>query len=69
MRHPILTVVVLVLTGMILGACFDPAHDPHNLPYQVWPGNSPGVYQYSTNLYAAPDAPPLGGPGLGGSRL
>jgi hypothetical protein len=59
-------VVGLGVAMLSLGGCFgDREHDPHYLPYQVWPGNSPGVYQYSTNPYLAPDAPTLGGPGYG----
>ena len=59
--------LTLALAALSLDACFDRAHDPHFLPYQsVWPGNSPGVMQYSTNPYPAPDAPPLM-PGPGGA--
>ena len=65
MRKPI-TIAALALSAMALGAC-GPEHDPHNLPWQysLWPGASPGVQQYSTNPYAAPNAPPLYSPPVG----
>ena len=46
-----------------LGGCkVPPENDPHNLPYSVFPSNSPDVAQYSTNPYPAPNAPPLYAP-------
>ena len=46
-----------------LGGCaVAPENDPHNLPYSLWPSNSPDVAQYSTNPYPALNAPPLYGP-------
>jgi len=39
-----------------------PENDPHNLPYIVFPSNSPDVLQYSTNPYTGAAAPPLYGP-------
>jgi hypothetical protein len=66
MQRAVVTVLALAAASL-LGGCFgDREHDPHFLPYQVWPGNSAGVYQYSTNPYLAPTAPTFGGPGYGG---
>jgi hypothetical protein len=62
-------IAALVVAAASLGACaVSPEHDPHFLPYQysLWPGNSPGVMQYSTNPYPAPNAPPLA-PGTAGA--
>lgn len=51
-----------------LGACaVPPENDPHNLPYIVWPADSPDLYRYSTNPYPSLAAPPLYGP-TGGAR-
>ncbi len=59
MRRSVLTLPVLALSAFGLSGCLGPEHDPHFLPYHIYPANSPGVFQYSTNLYRAPDAPPL----------
>ena len=66
MRNAIV-IPVLAVSALGLGACLGPEHDPHFLPWQnsVYPGNSPGVMQYSTNPYPAPDAPPLWTPRVG----
>ena len=49
-----------------LGACaVSPEHDPHNLPYFVWPSDSPDVNHYSSNPYASATAPPLYAPPAG----
>jgi hypothetical protein len=63
------TVLALVFVAACLGACLGPEHDPHFLPYEysLYPGNSPGVMQYSTNPYPAPNAPPLMPGQAGGS--
>jgi hypothetical protein len=50
-------VLALALAGIGLGGCLGPEHDPHFMQTWLVPGNSPGVMAYSTNPYAAPDAP------------
>jgi hypothetical protein len=65
----LLGLTMLAAAAASLGACMiSPERDPHNLPYQwsLWPGNSPGVAQYSTNPYPALNAPPLN-PGAAGA--
>ena len=53
----------LGLAVTCLGGCkVPPENDPHNLPYIVFPSNSPDVLQYSTNPYTGAAAPPLYGP-------
>lgn len=67
MRNRLPSAVLMLAAAMSLGGCLGPEHDPHFLPYQaVWPGNSSGVMQYSTNPYAAPNAPPVN-PGPAGA--
>lgn len=68
MRRLAITAMSLAATAAMLGACaVAPENDPHNLPYIVWPSNSPDVFQYSTNPYTSLTAPPLYGPS-GGAR-
>jgi hypothetical protein len=62
--------IAISLAGLALaaglGACHvPPENDPHNLPYIVFPSDSPAVYQYSTNPYPSLTAPPLYGPPAG----
>lgn len=66
MRHAAISLTSLVATAAILGACVvPPENDPHNLPYALWPSDSPDVYQYSTNPYPSLTAPPLYAPNGG----
>jgi hypothetical protein len=65
-QHPSLTTAALVLVVLGLGGCVvPPENDPHNLPYVVWPADSPDVYRYSTNPYTSLTAPPFYDPGAG----
>ncbi len=63
MRHVAIALAALALAATTLGACVvAPEHDPHNLPYSLWPSDSPAVMQYSTNPYPSLTAPPLYAP-------
>ena len=68
MCRAVLVIPVLALSALVLSGCLGPEHDPHFLPYQwaLYPSNSPGVMQYSTNPYPAPNAPPYS-PGQAGA--
>lgn len=64
MRHLVIALALASATVTVtLGGCKVPAeNDPHNLPYSLWPSDSPAVMQYSTNPYPALNAPPLYAP-------
>ena len=66
MRRLAITAASLATVAAVLGACaVPPENDPHNLPYALWPSDSPDVYQYSTNPYTSLTAPPLYAPNGG----
>lgn len=63
----LLTLAAFAVAAFGLGACkVPPENDPHNLPYIVWPADSPDLYRYSTNPYTSLTAPPFYGPQAGG---
>lgn len=64
MRHLVIALALAsAAVTVTLGGCKVPAeNDPHNLPYSLWPSDSPAVMQYSTNPYPALNAPPLYAP-------
>jgi hypothetical protein len=63
MRQLAIPLAALALAATTLGGCkVPPANDPHNLPYSLWPSDSPDVMQYSTNPYPSLTAPPLYAP-------
>lgn len=66
MRRLATTMASLATAAAILGACaVPPENDPHNLPYALWPSDSPAVNHYSTNPYPSLTAPPLYAPNGG----
>ncbi len=66
MRRAVVTLTSLAVTAAALGACaVPPENDPHNLPYIIWPSDSPAVNHYSTNPYPSLTAPPLYAPPAG----
>lgn len=66
-QRTLLTIAALAVASVGLGGCpLPPENDPHNLPYIVWPADSPALYRYSTNPYPSLTALPLYGPQGGG---
>ncbi len=66
MHRSIRTVAILGMAMVGLMAC--DAIDPHRTPYWTQPGGDPSsIKQYTTNPYAAPDAPPTWGGRPGGT--
>ena len=62
MRLPVIALSLGLALISLAGCKVPPENDPHNLPYSLWPSDSPGVAQYSTNPYPALNAPPLYAP-------
>ena len=66
MWHLAIPLAALAVAATTLGGCaVPPENDPHNLPYSLWPSDSPAVMQYSTNPYPSLTAPPLYAPPAG----
>jgi hypothetical protein len=58
MRYPIVSLAILAVASLGLGACA-PSIDPHNLAYSIFPGDSPDVMHYTTTSYPSLTAPPV----------